>query len=349
MAVDLSKLVSRRKIGIEELNGKRIAVDAYNVLYQFLTIIRQQDGTPLMDREGRVTSHLSGLFYRTIEMVDKGVYPIYVFDGIPSHLKLRTIEMRMRRRNEALEAWKEAASRGDVELARSKAQASTRIDRWVVESSKELLKLMGIPYIAAPGEGEAEASFMCRENVVYAAASQDYDTLLFGSPRVVRNLTISGRRKLPRRNVYITVEPEIISLEDTLESLGMTQRQLIWAGMMLGTDFNEGIKGIGPKTAVKIAKDVHSIEELKRAVKEKAKAEFQAEIEKVEELFLDPERVEIGSGEMERLMAEKPDRDGIVEFMCSRHGFLEERISKFADKLVGKRGSSRQGLIFKWM
>ncbi len=349
MAVDLSKLVSKRKIGIAELNGKRVAIDAYNVLYQFLSIIRQPDGTPLMDGEGRVTSHLSGLFYRTIEIVDRGVVPIYVFDGLPSHLKLRTIEMRMRRRKEAMEAWQEAKERGDIAEAGRRAQASTRIDRWIVESSKELLGLMGVPYINAPGEGEAQASFMCRDGVVYAAASQDYDTLLFGSPLVVRNLTISGRRKLPMKNIYVTVEPEIVSLADTLAALGLSQKQLIWAGMLLGTDFNEGIKGAGPKTAVKIAKASSTIDEVKGAVMERFGVEFQTEIEKVEELFNNPEREEISAGEMDRLMAARPDREGIVDFMCERHGFIKERIEKFADKLIAKRGSAKQGSISKWL
>ena len=349
MAVDLSKLVSKRKIDVAELNGKRIAIDAYNVLYQFLSIIRQPDGTPLMDSEGRVTSHLSGLFYRTVEIIDKGVLPIYVFDGVPSHLKLRTIEGRIKRRREAMEAWQKAKREGNIEEARMRAQASTRIDRWVVESSRELLGLMGVPYINAPGEGEAQASFMCREGLVYAAASQDYDTLLFGSKLVVRNLTISGRRKLPMKNIYVTVEPEIVSLEDTLAALGLSQKQLVWAGMMLGTDFNEGIKGAGPKTAVKIAKASSSMEEVKRAIKERFGVEFQTDTDKVEELFANPEREHISAEQMDGLMAARPDRDGIVEFMCDRHGFLKDRIGKFADKLNAKRGSAKQGSISRWL
>ncbi len=349
MAVDLSKLAVRNKIGIDELSGKTIAIDAYNVLYQFLSIIRQPDGTPLHDSHGEVTSHLSGIFYRTIEMVEYGIRPVYVFDGIPSKLKARTISARMKRRDRAYEEWQKAKAEGITERARSYAEQSSRVDKAIVDSSKSLLDYMGIPYINAPGEGEAQASYMCRDGLVYAAGSQDYDTLLFGSKRVIRNLTLSGKRKLPNKNIYINISTEMVNLEETLSSLGIDLNRLIWIGIMLGTDFNTGIKGIGPKTALKISKSVSSISEMLSYIKKKHKAEFDVDVHEVEELFLEPEVRRIDDEEMQGLISARPDVPSIIEFMCGLHDFDRERIEKFAKRLAKESGASSQSGISRWM
>ncbi|MDE1810463.1 MAG: flap endonuclease-1 [Candidatus Micrarchaeota archaeon] len=349
MAVDLSKLITKRKLEFEELRGKTVAIDAYNVLYQFLSIIRQPDGTPLMDSHGNVTSHLSGIFYRTIDILGYGIKPIYVFDGIPSMLKQRTIEARIRRRSEAFEEWQKAKEEGDMERAKSQAQASTRVDKRIVESSKKLLDLMGVPYINAPSEGEAQASIMCKKGLVYAAASQDYDTLLFGSTNIVRNLTFSGRRKLPKKNVYINVEPEFVNLKETLSNLGLTQKQLIWVGIMLGTDFNMGIKGIGPKTALKLAKQAKSIGDIKDIVLEKYRVEFELDVAEVEKLFLDPEVKEMSEDDVDGLFSRKMDREGIVRFMSEEHDFSKERMENGIAKIATGLEQTRQKGIGKWM
>lgn len=349
MAVDLSKLAVRNKIDIEELRGKTVAIDAFNVLYQFISIIRQPDGTPLHDSHGNVTSHLSGIFYRTAEIIEKGIRPVYVFDGIPSKLKERTINARIRRREQAYADWQRAVSEGNIEAAKSFAEQSSRVDRRIVESAKELLWYMGVPYISAPSEGEAQASYMCREGVVYAAGSQDYDTLLFGSKVVIRNLTLSGRRKLPRKNVYVNVSTERVDLEETLRALGIDQKRLIWIGMMLGTDFNTGIKGIGPKTALKIVKTVNSIEELESYLKERHDAVFDTDVREVEDLFLNPEITEITSRDLESLFNIKPDVGKIVEFMCDRHDFGRDRIERFANELSAKRGTRQQRGLGSWV
>jgi flap endonuclease-1 len=348
MSVDLSKLVSKRKIQFSELNDKTIAIDAYNAIYQFLSIIRQQDGTPLTDLHGNLTSHLSGLFYRTTELIEYGITPIYVFDGIPSILKQKTIEARMQRRKAAYAAWQEAKAAGELESARTHAQASTRIDKNVVESSKRLLSLMGIGYVNAPSEGEAQASYMCSKGLIYAAASQDYDTMLFGSPRVVRNLSISGRRKLPKKNVYITVEPELMSLEDTLANLGLSREQLIWVGIMLGTDFNEGIKGIGPKTALKVAKSSKSLDDVKRYAKEKFNAEFELDVSEVVGLFENPEVVDLDKSFVADAALLQADKDGVLGFMCGEHDFSQERIEKAVDRMIGTRTKAHQSSMDRW-
>jgi flap endonuclease-1 len=346
MSVDLGKLVVRRKIALGELNGRTVAIDAFNVLYQFLSIIRGPDGTPLKDFKGNVTSHLSGLFYRTIELVDNGITPIYVFDGVPSMLKQKTIEARMNRREEAYQEWQKAKEAGELEEARKHAMQSTRINKYVIESSKELLGYMGIAHINAPSEGEAQACEMCKAGLVYSAASQDYDTLLFATPRVVRNLTISGRRKLPRKNVYINIEPEIVDLNETLKGIGLSQKQLIWVGILLGTDFNDGINGVGPVTAVKIAKSAKSLQDVEKYVKEKYNQEFELDVKEVEDLFTKPEVSKIDPKELDKEIGILPDRRAMIKFMCDDHDFSKERIEKFAEKLWEKRVSTKQRRLF---
>ncbi len=349
MAVDLSKLAVKRSVTLDDLSGRIVAVDAYNVLYQFLATIRQQDGTPLMDSEGNVTSHLSGLFYRTIDMVAHGIRPIYVFDGLPSVLKRKALEARVKRREEAYGAWQEAVKKGDMERARTKAQASTTVNREIVQSAKELLRLMGIYIVNAPSEGEAQASEMCKSGIVDVVGSQDYDTLLLGAPLIARNVTVSGRRKLPGKNIYVEVQPELIDLKETLEKLQVSQRQLIWVGMMLGTDFNDGIKGIGPVNALKIAKSARSLSEIVEVVRVKYKSDFEVDPKEIEGMFEKPEVDVIKKDDVEKGLELRPDLRGIVEFMCARHGFSEDRISKYAQKLVLVKGEARQKGMGAWM
>ncbi len=349
MSVDLSKLVQKRKITLDDLRGRTIAIDAYNVLYQFLSIIRQPDGTPLMDSKGNVTSHLSGLFYRSIEMMDHGVVPIYVFDGIPSMLKQKTIQARMQRREQAYEDWQKAVKEGREEEARTYAQQATRVTKHIVADSKQLLDAMGISYISAPSEGEAQASYLCKEGMVYAVGSQDYDTLLLGAERIVRNMAITGKRKLPKKNIYVSVDTELASLNDTLAFNSIDRKQLIWIGMMLGTDFNIGVKGVGPKTALKIAKASKSLEEVTSYLREKYQFSFEVEPKELEDMFMKPEVKEFGRDEIDRMKEIKPNKEDIMRLMCAEHEFSEDRVGKYADKIVSITSEARQSGIGKWM
>ena len=170
MGVDISDIIEAKEIEMEDIKNKSIAIDGYNTLYQFLSIIRQPDGTPLMDEKGRITSHLSGLFYRTVNIMEAGIKPVYVFDGKPPELKQKTLEERNERRKISEEEWKKALEEGDVEKARLYAQASSRLTKEMVEDSKKLLDLMGVPWVQAPSEGEAQAAYMAIKGDVYAAA-----------------------------------------------------------------------------------------------------------------------------------------------------------------------------------
>lgn len=352
MAVELGSLVSevKEQVSLDDLSGKRIAVDAYNTIYQFLSIIRGPDGTPLTDSKGMVTSHLSGLFYRNINMLEHKITPIYIFDGIPPALKQRTIEARMNRRNEALREWDKALKEGMVAEARTHAMASTRITKEIVQSAKELLGHMGIAWIQAPSEGEAQAARMTKEGLVYASGTQDYDIFLFGADVAIRNLTISGRRKLPRKNVFVEVSPERVELKKLLSHLGLNQKQLIWLGILVGTDFNEGIDGVGPKTALKIVKEKRSLKEIGGYIRERYKKEFEIDPAEVEDVFLRPETAEMKKAQInEALKNAKPDKEAILRFMCGSHDFSEERVEKFADTLMAMRSSAGQKGIDAWV
>ncbi len=340
MGVDLGELVQKGEITLDALSGKIIAIDAYNALYQFLSIIRQPDGTPLMDSKGRITSHLSGVFYRTAKLIEAGVKPAYIFDGEPPKLKRSVLEGRREVRETAEQKWKDALSRGELAEARVHAQASSKLSKEMVEDAKKLVGLMGLPAIQAPGEGEAQAAVLADKGVVYACASQDYDALLFGAPRLVRNLTMSGRRKLPRKDVYVEVKTELIDLERSLKALGLERRKLVWIGMLVGTDFNSGVKGIGPKKALKLVSESNSFDD----VFAKFREEMDAEPSEVENIFLHP-MVE----EKCRIEFRDPDRSGIVEFLCREHGFSEERVAKTLDEMIRISSEKvKQSSLEKW-
>ncbi len=243
MGVDLGNLFKKEKISFNDLRDRVVVIDAHNVLHQFLSIIRQRDGTPLKDSKGQITSHLSGLFHRTANLVESRIRPVYVFDGEPHPLKAKTIEQRRERKEKAEKEWKEALEKGDMEKAKTKAQQTSRVTDEIIQQSKELLDALGIPYVQAPSEGESQASYMVKKGDGYAVGSQDFDCLLFGSPILVRNLTSSGRRKLPNKKAYVKVDPELIRLKPDLKSLDILQNQLVDMAILIGTDYNEGVKG----------------------------------------------------------------------------------------------------------
>lgn len=326
MGVNLRDLVPKTTVKLVDLSGKSIAIDAYNALYQFLAIIRQPDGTPLKDSSGRVTSHLSGLLYRTSNLVEMGIKPIYVFDGVPPALKETEIKRRVKAKKEALVKYERAVKEGRIEEARVYAQATSRLKDYMAEDSKRLLDLMGIPWVQAPSEGEAQAAHLAKREDAYYCASQDYDSLLFGAPRFVRNVTISGRRKLPRKKVYIEVVPEIVELEQVLKECGITYEQLIDVGILIGTDFNpEGIKGLGPKTALGLVREHGSLENVLPHIKN---AEFPVEPQRIREIFLHPKVTD-----NYKIEWKEPDAEDVINFICRERDFSENRVRKTLEKM----------------
>ncbi len=332
MGADIGALVEGKKVSLNEISGKSFAVDAYNAIYQFLSSTRQADGTPLMDSSGRVTGHLAGLFYRNSKLLENGIKVAYVFDGKPPVFKQKTIDERQRVKEEAEENWRSALEKGDLEGAKKYAQGTSRLTREMISDSKKLLTCMGIPVVEAPSEGEAQASEMAIEGSVYAVASQDGDSLLFGAPRLLKNLSITGRRKIPRKNEYVLVEPELVELEEVLSRNKLTREKLIWLGILVGTDFNAGIRGIGVKKGLKIVQENSSLERIKKYIEIELKAEFKEDIFAVEKFFLEPpvqKGIEIKFG--------VADKEKLEEILCRGHDFSPERVGKTVDSLIKKQ------------
>ncbi len=335
MGADIGEILEREEVELEFFSGKKIAIDAFNMLYQFLANIRQQDGTPLKDSKGRITSHLSGLLYRVSNMIEVGIKPIFVFDGKPPEFKRAEIEERQKRRMEAEEKWIEAIQAGE-KYAKKYAQATSKVDEYVVESSKTLLEYMGIPIVQAPSEGEAQAAYLVLKGDADFTVSQDYDSLLFGSKRLARNLAITGKRKLPGKNVYVEIKPEVIELEKNLKKLGITREQLIDIAILIGTDYNEGVKGIGIKKAYKYIKTYGNIFKALKALKAKIE-----NLEEIREFFLNPPVTD----EYE-IKFKEPDEEKIIEYLCEEHDFSRERVEKAVEKL--KSSKTTQMTLERW-
>lgn len=319
MGVDLADLIPRVKVSLDDLSGKTFAVDAYNALYQFLAIIRGPTGTPLMDRKSRITSHLSGLLYRTTNLAERGIKLVYVFDGRPPTLKEVEIKRRRAVKEEAVVKYEAAVASGRVEEAKKYAQATASLKDLMVEDSIRVLDLLGVPHVQAPSEGEAQAAHMATRGDVWGAVSQDFDSLLFGANRLVRNLAISGRRKLPMQQAYVQVDPETVDLQTALQELQLSREQLVDLGILIGTDFNpDGFRGIGPKTALKLIHERGSIENVAEA---DPNFHPPPELERIREIFLKPDVTSNYS-----LLWKEPDIGGLVEFLCGDRDFNEERV-----------------------
>ncbi|MBI2084789.1 MAG: flap endonuclease-1 [Candidatus Aenigmarchaeota archaeon] len=340
MGVQISSIIPSKEIELTDLAGKKIAVDALNTLFQFLAIIRDRmTGEPLKDSKGRITSHLSGLFYRTSNLIEAGIKPVFVFDGKPPEFKRETLEAREVAKKEAERKWEEAVERGEAAI--KYAQAASRMTDDMLEGSKKLLDYMGIPHVQAPSEGEMQCAFMCKKGEVWASASQDYDSVLDGSPRLVRNLSISGRKKLPGKEVYVEVKPELIELDKVLSELGITHEQLVVLGILVGTDYNpNGVKGIGPKTALKLVKEHKTL----KKVMENVEWTFDVKAEDIYEFFLNPPAVEDY-----KLEWKAPDKKKLMDFMVDEHDFSAERMEKVIDKLQENYNKSKQSSLSGWV
>jgi len=332
MGTNIGKLVKevKRTITFENLFQKRIAIDAFNTIYQFLAIIRQRDGTPLKDFQGNVTSHLSGLFYRTINFLEHNVKPIYVFDGEPSVLKLDTIKERQKIKEEAREKMIEAQEAEDFREAKKFAQITSKLDSNMIDESKKLIKYMGIPIIQATSEGEAQIAYLVEVSDAWACASQDYDTLLFGGERLVRNFAISRSRKV--KDTTITLDIEYISLSKFLKNFGITREQLIEMGILIGTDFYPGIKGIGQKIALDLIKKYDSLENVIKNKVAIGGKEIQIDFElikQVKNIFLDPNiKTDYQIPKQKGINYEK-----LEELLIEQHNFSHQRVENALDRL----------------
>jgi flap endonuclease-1 len=339
MGTAIGDLIERENIDLEDLTGKTLAIDAHNILYQFLTTIRGPDGRPLMDANGDVTSHLAGLLYRTSNFLEAGIKPIFVFDGKPHPLKEATLKKRHEIRTQAKEDMEKAIESGDFEKARLMSSRAVSLDRKMIEQAQEAMRALGFPVVQGKEEGEAQATQLVRAGLAYAAGTQDYDTLLFGCPRIVRNLGVTGKRKLPYRNAYIDIHMELIELQKELQRLQLSREQLIWIGMLIGTDFNEKIPNVGPKKAFKAVQGKKDFDEVLDGLKQKVEYDW----EEVEEMFLHPTVHEI-----EKIPQTKLDREAALHFYVDKHGFDVTRVTNALNKIEKKPQDEKQRTLGSW-
>ncbi len=335
MGVDLGSLIPAEPVRLRELDGKVLFFDGNNALYQFLAIIRQPDGTPLKDQQGRVTSHLAGLIYRTANLVEAGILPVFIWDGKPDERKAETLDERRERRDQAAEQAKQARAEGDLERARTKAMQSSRLSSTMIEQADELLGLLGVPTLQAPSEGEAQAAKAVTDGHGFASVSQDFDSLLFGTPRLIRNLGVRQRRKVPGKDEYVEVKPEILRLDQVLETLEVTHEQLVAIGVLMGTDYNDGIHGVGPKTALEAIREHGALE----AAASQLGGDV-AEMATVAEIFLDPVVEGIGD-----LSWGPVDQQGAINYLVDEFGFSKDRVAKAADRYSRLDQATRQGSL----
>ena len=325
MGLDLKQLLVRDKTKLESFTNKIVAIDAYNAIYQFLAIIRGPEGLHLTDAHGRVTSHITGLFYRNINFLSLGIKPVYVFDGKPPSLKSAEIEHRKQIKKDATIKYERAVTEGKMEDARKYAQQTTSMKDGMVEDSKHLLELFGIPYIQAPSEGEATAAFLTTKGHADIAASQDFDSILFGAKKLVRNFTNSGRRKLPNRNTYIEIEPEIIDYKKNLEALGITREQLIDVGILIGTDFNpDGFERVGPKTAIKMIKQHGKLEDVEQIQEHLQTIDYNT----IRKIFLEPEVANVDKIEFDEVKY-----NDITNYLSNERSFSRDRVNSSLNRL----------------
>lgn len=354
MGVDLGALVVKRDVSLRDYGQKTVAFDAWNILYQFLSNIRQPDGTPLMNASGDVTSHLAGTLYRTANLVEAGIKPVWVFDGEPHPLKKETLAARSARRDQATKDMEEAIAAGDEERALTKAKQTSRLTAPMAQQASELLRLLGLPVIQAPSEGEAQAAWMCHEGLVDASCSQDFDSLLFGTPRLVRNLTATGRRKLPGKQVWVDITPEEIDMDATLRELDVDLDGLIDVALLVGTDFNPGVKGIGPKKALQLVKKEGGLE----AVIERLSEDPASADSAVEKALLEQHEALAERDTIRRIFAEpahtadvelefhNPNADAVRAMMVDRFGFSKERVDGALKRFQDARGKQSQKGLF---
>lgn len=318
---------------IKHYFGRKIAVDASMCLYQFLIAVRSE-GAQMVSSDGKTTSHLMGMFYRTIRLVENGIKPVYVFDGKPPDLKSGELLKRAERREEAQKALDQAQQVGDLQEIDKMNRRLVKVTKEHAAEAKELLKLMGIPYVDAPCEAEAQCASLVRTGKVYATATEDMDALTFGSSVLVRHMTFSEARKMPIQEFH---------LDKILEALNLDQKQFIDLCILLGCDYCDSIRGIGPKKAMEYIKEYKSIEKILENIDSKKyppPAEWNYEAAR--KLFIDPEVLETENID---LKWNDPDEDGLVKYLCGDRQFNEERVRNGAKKLMKARSGTTQGRL----
>ena len=331
MGVKLPGILPTKTIEWKDLKNRKVGVDFSNCCYQFLSSIRQKDGTPLMDSKCRVTSHLSGIFHRSLNLMQKGMKLCYIFDGKAPELKYETQKERKERKEKAFERYKEAADEEDIESMHKYSKQITFLNNEMVVESKELIKAMGMPVIQSPSEADAQGSFMVERKDLDYFASSDADCLLHGCPQTIPNLTLSQTRKLPGGK-FVYIQPQVIELKDVLLHLGINQDQLIVMGILTGTDYNRGgIPGIGPKKALNLVKQFKKFD----ALFSELNPDF--DWKKIYAIFKSMPVMK-----NYQLKWNELDEKKVKEILVEQHDFSEERISNLLKKFNENKEKRKQ-------
>lgn len=337
MGVAITELLVKKEVDVDSLAGKTLVVDAPLWLYQFLSSIRQPDGSLLSDSKGEITSHLIGLSSRVPKLMTKGIKLAFCFDGKVPELKEKERERRKELKIEAEKKYEAAAKKKDLVEMKKYASRTTRLTKGMIEEAKELLGAFGIPVIEAPSEAEAQASHIVRNKEAFAVATNDADCLIFGAPKLIRNLNITGKRKKTSKLAYETIKPELVDLSENLNHLGIDNDQLIALCMLVGTDYNVGgIKGIGPKNALKLIKKHKSVfDELFKEAKWSENFKFPWA-----DVFYLIKKMPVT--DKYKLKWKNIDRDKVMKILVDKHDFSEERVNNTLKKLLEENKKKQQ-------
>ena len=337
MGVAITELMVGEEIDFKFLKDKVIAIDAFNIIYQFLTTLRGPDGSPLQNSKGQITSHIQGLLSRNLQFLKSGIKPIYIFDGEAPELKKKERERRNALKEEAKKLYEIAKERNDLETMRKYSSRIISINKEIIESSKQLLDLMGIPYVDAPSEGEAQAAKLVKNNLADYVVSQDADAFIFGSPNLIRNLSVAGKKKKKGKLGIVTIQPVLYDLNKTLKKLELNYEQLVVLAILVGTDFNiGGIKGLGPKKALKKVKEYGN--DFNKLFKEiKWDEFFDYSWEDVFNIF-----TKTNTNEDLELIWNEIDEEKLNKFLIQDYGFSEERLNKSLNIIKEIKQSKQQ-------
>ena len=337
MGVALTELLLIKEIGIDFLQNKVLVVDTPMWLYQFLSSIRQRDGSLLTDSKGNVTSHLIGLLARVSNLSRQNIKLAFAFDGEPPKLKHLTLEKRKEIKIEAEKNFEKAREKDDAELMKKYAARTSRLTDEMIEEAKKLIGGFGLPVIDSPSEAEAQAAHIVKSGDAFAISTNDADALLFGSPLIVRNLSMAGKKKKTNKLSYETIQPDLISLGENLKHLGICHEQLIALAMLIGTDYNiNGIKGIGPRTALKLVKKYgNNFEAMFNDAKWGESFEFswQEVFELIKNIPVDKDY---------SLKWSSPDEEKIIRLLVDGHDFSEERVKAQIFELINAKNKIGQ-------
>ena len=336
MGVKLQDLVIRNAIEFSKLAGKIIAVDAPNVIMSLFTFARKNpDGSQaglILDRTQRPISHLYGLFYRIKFFYSKNIFPIFCFDGLDSDLKKLKTKDRLNDFLFTERLYRSLLQTGNRENAKQIALSKEYMWPNIIKESKQLLGALGVPYMSAPASAESQCAQLVKNKVAYYSNSQDFDSLLFGCPLVVQNVSKSLRRKVHGRWTYQKITPVTIDLKENLKRLGIDQFHLVDMALLIGTDYFPGIRNIGPKHAYKFIKKHRFVENV--IIEEKENYDFSdlnsEVIARVRKIFLLPEVLM----EYPNLSWNYPNEQHTLSLLCEDHHLNRERVESNLNKLA---------------